>query len=68
MRPLRELKAFEKVFLAAGDHCQLHFTVGYDQLGFYKEDGEYIVEPGAFDIYIGEHCLTENMISIQVKP
>ena len=68
MRPMRELKAFQKVLLAAGESRQIHFTVGYDQLGFYKEDGEYVVEPGAFDIYIGDNCLTENSISILVKP
>jgi beta-glucosidase len=68
MRPLRELKAFQKVFLAAGDHCELRFTVGYDQLGFYMDNGEYVVEPGAFEIYIGDHCLTDNKISVQIKP
>jgi len=67
MRPMRELKAFQKVFLAVGDHCEISFAVGYDQLGFYNESGEYVVEPGAFDIYIGDNCLTENCISIQIK-
>ncbi len=67
MRPMRELKAFQKVFLAAGDHCEIRFAVGYDQLGFYLDNGEYVVEPGAFDIYIGDNCLTENCISIQIK-
>ena len=67
MRPMRELKAFQKVSLAAGTGCEVEFAVGYDQLGFYKENGEYVVEAGAFDIYIGDHCLTENMICIRVK-
>ena len=67
MRPLRELKAFQKVFLAAGDHCELRFTVGYDQLGFYMDNGEYVVEPGAFEIYIGDHCLTDNMVCVRIK-
>ena len=68
MRPMRELKAFQKVFLAAGDQCEIRFTVGYDQLGFYMDNGEYVVEPGAFDIYIGDNCLTGNKISVQIKP
>ena len=67
MRPMRELKAFQKVSLAAGESRELHFHVGYDQLGFYKEDGEYVVEPGTFDVYIGDNCLTENRISLQIK-
>jgi len=68
MRPVRELKAFQKVFVAAGEQCQLQFTVGYEQLGFYKENGEYVVEPGSFEIYIGDNCLTENKICVQVRP
>ena len=68
MRPMRELKAFQKVFLAAGDQCEIRFAVGYDQLGFYMDNGEYVVEPGAFEIYIGDNCLTDNRISIQIKP
>ena len=64
---MRELKAFQKVSLAAGESRELHFHVGYDQLGFYKEDGEYVVEPGTFDVYIGDNCLTENRISLQIK-
>jgi beta-glucosidase len=68
MRPMRELKAFQKVFLAAGDCREIRFDVGYDQLGFYTDNGEYVVEPGAFEIYIGDNCLTDNRISIQIKP
>ena len=68
MRPMRELKAFQKVFLAAGDQCEIRFAVGYDQLGFYMDNGEYVVEPGAFEIYIGDSCLTDNRITIQIKP
>lgn len=67
MRPMRELKAFQKVFLAAGDSCEVRFTVGYDQLGYYKDNGLYVVEPGTFDIYIGENCLTENGVYIRIK-
>lgn len=67
MRPMRELKAFQKVFLAAGDRCEICFTVGYDQLGFYNESGEYVVEPGTFEIYIGDNCLTDNMVCVQIK-
>ena len=67
MRPMRELKAFRKVSLAPGDSCDVEFALGYDRLGFYKEDGTYTVEPGAFEIYIGNHCLTENMVPIRIK-
>ena len=67
MRPMRELKAFQKVFLAVGDCREIRFDVGYDQLGFYTDNGEYVVEPGAFEIYIGDNCLTDNMLCVQIK-
>lgn len=66
MRPLRELKAFQKPFIRRGETAELTFCLGAPQLGFYTEQGSYIVETGVFDIYIGENCLTENKISIRL--
>lgn len=66
MRPLRELKAFCKRTLQAGEREDVSFAIGYEELGFYTSDGSYTVEPGAFDIYIGENCLTANMTTIRV--
>ena len=42
------------------------FELSYKDLGFYNEKGDYLVEKGEFDIYVGENCLTKNMISIKV--
>lgn len=67
MRPMRELKAFKKVHIGAHKRKTVSFTVGYHELGFYTENGEYIVEPGKFDIYIGENCLTKHCVTINVE-
>lgn len=64
MRPLRELKAYEKVFLAQNEEKQVVFELGKDELGFYNSQGEYIIEKGEFEIYVGSNCLTENKCSI----
>lgn len=66
MRPLRELKGFKKVLINKGETAKVEFELGYDKLGFYDEDGNYAVEPGEFEIYIGENCLTKNSIGINV--
>lgn len=66
MRPLRELKAFKKVLIKEGEAVDIEFEIGYGELGFYKEDGTYVVETGIFDVYVGENCLTGNKISIEV--
>ena len=53
IRPLKELKGFQKVSLAAGETQQLRFILGSDELGFYSGDGLFQIEPGSFDVFIG---------------
>ena len=67
MRPIRELKDFKKPFIKKGETAKVEFLLGYDKLGFYNENGEYIVEKGEFEVFIGENCLTDNKIEISVK-
>lgn len=52
-RAVRELKAFEKVFVAAGTRKQVTFTVTTDELKFYDMNLNYIWEEGVFNIYVG---------------
>jgi beta-glucosidase len=52
-RPVRELKGFELVELAPGASKTLQFTLTDKELGFFDNNGVWLVEPGAFDIYIG---------------
>lgn len=66
MRPIRELKGFRKLTLQPGEGQQVTFHLGYEDLGFYNAAGEYVVEPGDFEIYIGENCLTRNTITVRV--
>ena len=66
LRPMRELKGFEKTLIKAGETKTLTFTVGHEQLGFYTEDGEYTVEAGEFEIYVGGDSLTKNSLTVKV--
>lgn len=67
VRPLRELKGFKKSEIKRGVTAEIEFEIGYGELGYYLEDGDYIVEPGEFEIYIGANSLTENSVKITVK-
>ncbi len=67
MRPIRELKGFKKPFIKSGEGVAVTFSLDYKKLGFYNESGEYTVEAGDFDVFIGENCLTENKIRITIK-
>ncbi len=66
MRPLRELKGFEKVSLRPGEEKEACFSLGADSLGFWTGEGSYTVEKGAFEIYVGENAQTTNGITIRV--
>ena len=66
-RPIKELKAFEKVYIKKGDRRKITFSLGYDELGFYNNDGKFTVECGEFIVYVGKDCITENKIIIKVK-
>lgn len=66
VRPLRELKGFRKLKIKSGDSQTVAFELGYSELGYYLENGEYTVEPGEFEIYIGRDCLTKNFVNIRL--
>ncbi len=53
-RPVKELKAFGKIALAAGETAHIRAEVPTDMLNFTGLDGKRRVEPGKFDIMVGE--------------
>ena len=54
VRPLKELKGFEKIDLAPGEEKTVCFTVKPDDLKFYDDTtGSWKAEPGKFKAYIG---------------
>lgn len=66
MRPLRELKGFEKVFIRQGERKTVTFKPGKAELGYFMPDGSFVLEKGRFEIYIGENCLTKNKTEIEI--
>ena len=58
-RPVRELKSFEKIRLAPGESRVVTFRIPARELGFHLEDGTYVVEPGAFDVWVGGNSLAD---------
>ena len=53
VRPVKELKGFRKVLLQPGEAKTITFTVGKDQLSFYNDNLEWIMQPGTFRVMIG---------------
>jgi beta-glucosidase len=52
-RPMKELKGFQRVELAAGETKNVTITLDASQLAFYNRKMEFIVEPGEFDVMVG---------------
>ncbi len=58
-RPVRQLKAFEKVMLKAGSSQRVSFTVPAQALGYHNAAGRLMVEAGGFEVHVGTSSLTE---------
>lgn len=59
-RPVRELKAFDKVKLQAGESKTVSFTISKKDLSFYNQDLAFVAEPGEFKVYVGGNSQTTN--------
>ena len=66
-RPVKELKGFERIHLAAGESKTVTFTIGADQLSFYNADLKKVVEPGDFDIMVGSNSRDVKKARLTVK-
>jgi beta-glucosidase len=53
VRPVKELKGFEQVFLRAGESKKMTFTIDVEKLRFYNDRLEHIYEPGEFRLFVG---------------
>ena len=53
VRPIKELRGFERIHLAPGESREVTFTINDDVLGYYKTGANFVVDPGEFRIMIG---------------
>ncbi|MGF0239418.1 beta-glucosidase BglX [Rhodococcus sp. IEGM1300] len=53
IRPVKELKNFQKIMLKAGEQKVVHFTITEDDLKFFNTQLKYAAEPGKFNVQIG---------------
>jgi beta-glucosidase len=53
VRPVKELKDFQKINLAAGESRTIQFIIDKEKLSFYNQQLQWTAEPGEFDIMVG---------------
>ncbi len=66
-RPVKELKGFELLNLKAGETKAAKFELTEKELGFYDNEGKWILEKGEFEVYVGTNSQTQNKKEFKLK-
>lgn len=66
VRPVMELKGFEKIALKAGESQQVRFTIDADDLAFYTRDMSFKAEPGDFALMIGPSSISYESVPFKL--
>jgi len=64
--PVRELKGFQRISLAAGESKRVEFTLGKDELKFWNIDMKDVVEPAKVTVWIGPSSVEGSEAELQV--
>lgn len=67
VRPVKELKGFEKVELQPGESKKITFKIDEAMLEFLRVDGTVGSEPGEFRVWIANSSLTDNYESFYLR-
>jgi beta-glucosidase len=63
IRPLKDLRGFERVEVKAGQTIVVSLSLGPEELAYYDEtSGEYLVEPGLYEIMVGPSSAPEELL------
>ncbi len=54
-RPVKTLMGFQRISIAPGESVAVHFELNREQLGFFNNSNEYIIEPGEYTLWVGPH-------------
>lgn len=67
-RPVEALKGFKRVSLQPGENRNVEFTLGPAELGFYNQATRFVVEPGTFDVMVGDSSQDGLKSNFEVVP
>ncbi|RZP01916.1 MAG: beta-glucosidase BglX [Flavobacteriales bacterium] len=65
-RPVKELKGFELLNLKVGETKVAKFELTEKELGFYDNQGNWVLEKGEFEVYVGSNSQTQNKKSFKL--
>jgi beta-glucosidase len=67
VRPVKELKGFEKISLQPGETKTVTFQIDGGTLGYASETGETLLEPGQFQIMVGPNSRDLQKAELRLK-
>jgi beta-glucosidase len=67
IRPVKELKGFEKISLKAGESKTVTFTLTAKELSFFNAEGKLILEPGKFSVFVGGNSKDTQQADFELK-
>jgi beta-glucosidase len=65
-RPVRELKGFQKILLQPGETREARFTLASHDLGCYDTKGNWVVEPGKFQLWISKDSASGEPVEFEL--
>jgi len=66
-RPVKELKGFQRVTLAPDETKTIALEITPEHLAFYDIDMEYVVEPGLFEIMVGNSSRDQDLQKVMLR-
>ena len=66
VRPVKELKGFQRVTLAPGETRTVTFELPVSDLAFWNIDMEYVVEKGDFNLWVAGDSASGEPVSFEV--
>lgn len=66
-RPMKELKGFKKISLIPGESKTVALKITHEQLAFTNINKEYVVEPGEFEIMVGNSSRDEDLEKVMLQ-
>ena len=66
-RPVKELKGFKKVSLQPGERTTVELPITRESLAFYDIDMNEVVEPGEFEIMVGNSSRNEDLVTVILR-
>ena len=67
MRPVKELKGFEKIELDVGEEKTVEFKITEEMLKFWTKDMKFEAENGKFDVFIGKSSAIHPFARFELK-